>query len=187
MGDLDANWTVTNFNDNKEAGTFDIKSTSVNNKWDIAISDYILDPTYKCDSEISIELLGVNEQKYNLYSMSGNGEFIDMDGSGMNINFKIEEPLTNIGHKIYYELGYSNNNRYNDVSNYNDINITYTLTLFNGGVVDMAMTSQSNHKPEKVVADMTLSQGNNVRVKITFRGIYEIWEKWEHYDPYPYN
>ena len=165
LSDLYANWTVTNYINNKESGIFDIKSTSTDNKWNIVVSDYILYNSYKCDSEITIRLLGVNKQKYNLYSIFGNGKFIDIRDYNMNIDFETVISLKNVGHRIYHDT----NGGYNDYgSNYNNNSHNETKNkLFNDGMMDMSVIDIYNNKLNTISASMGYFGGNNIEVIIT--------------------
>lgn len=46
---------------------------------------------------------------------------------------------------------------------------------FGDGIIEMAVTNTTHAVPEKVKADLTLSLASNLKVRITFKGITEVW------------
>lgn len=53
----------------------------------------------------------------------------------------------------------------------------YPFSLYDG-IINMSVTNTTLSTPETVKADLTASVGNDIKVKITFKGITEVWWKY---------
>lgn len=100
------------------------------------------------------------------YSIAGKGHiFYKKDDRIMDIDYATLLPVIYIADPEY--------------GNRPNIPSPQRVFWFSDGITDMTVTNSTNSTPEAVKADLTASIENDLKVKITFKGITETWDRFE--------
>lgn len=135
-------------------------------KWSMTIDGYRDGAGFIGRASLVIERVEKREQKFHInsdYTMAGKGHlFYQRDDRIMNIDYSTSLPMV-------YRVDKDIVNREGD-SQYRSWPF-----WFSDGIMSMSVTNSTYPVPESVKADLTSSLGQNRKVKITFKGITEIW------------